>query len=551
MDPARAPPRFQRRLLRARPHETLTQALGRWGSPFFQRSIRYHRPRAPFCGIGHCTNCLVRVNGVPAVRACQYVPAAGDRIETESGWPSPSFDLLGIIDYIFPGGVDTLRGFRRPGWATPLYQRVVRRLAGYGSWPTPTGSAGFPVGSIVEGDVVIVGAGASGRQIARALEGYAGTRYLIDRGPIADVPAGTETLSDTTAIFLPPPDRSRAHPFTLIAVNRARAALRIAAKQVVVAVGGYDGNLLFEGNDRPGIVTAEGLFGFYPDPTTTPFSHAVLVGGGARAAQVLDRFGAHISAVVAPGEIEPGVARSGSAQGIPLYPRTLVLGASGRRHVRRLSLKARGEGIGFSVGCDQVILGHRRLPNSQLFFQAGAQMTWRSGTGAYFPLLNTAGSTTVEGLFAAGFAGGSHEPSVSAPTTETIAGALRAGNGATHPWPAPSGDRPTELLGYYRELLKVHRTGKWISCACEDVLLDEVEEAVARGYQGIEVIKRYTSLGTGLCQGRYCLPEILLVLALLEGHPPEEVGYITQRPPVIPTALGSLAGLPSLEAGPP
>ncbi|MFZ0891064.1 MAG: 2Fe-2S iron-sulfur cluster-binding protein [Thermoplasmata archaeon] len=529
------------------PHETLTQALGRRGSPFFQRSIRYHRPRAPFCGVGNCTNCLVRVNGVPAVRACQYVPSAGDQIETEGGWPSPSFDFLGVLDYVFPGGVDTLRGFRRPGWATPLYQWVVRRLAGYGSRPAPTIPVAFPKGSIVEGDVVIVGAGASGRQIARALDGYAGTRYLIDRGPLADPPAGTEALADTTAIFLPPPDRKRSHPFTLIAVNRARAALRISAKQVVVAVGGYDGNLLFEGNDRPGIISADGLVGFYPDPATTPFSHAVLVGGGARAAQVLDRYGAHISAVVAPGEIEPDVARGGSARSIPLYPRTLVLGASGRRHVRRLSLKARGEGIVFSLGCDQVILAHRKLPNSQLFFQSGAQMTWRPGAGAYFPLLNTAGSTTVEGLFAVGFTGGSHEPSVSPIQPETIARAIRTGEGAGQPWPAPSGDRPSELLGYYRELMKVRRSGKWISCACEDVLLDEVEEATARGYRGIEVIKRYTSLGTGLCQGRYCLPEILLVLSLLEGRPPEEVGYITQRPPVVPTALGSLAGLPAVE----
>jgi hypothetical protein len=479
------------------------------------------------------------------------VPAPGDRIETEGGWPSTSFDLLGILDYVFSGGVDTLRGFRRPGWATPLYQRVVRRLAGYGSRPTPTTPAAFPAGSNVESDVVIIGAGVSGRQIARALEGRGGTRTLIDRGPIPDASPGTRTLADTTAIFLPPPNRGRSHPFALIAVNRAGAALRIAAQQVVVAVGGYDGNLLFEGNDRPGIVTADGLFGLCPDPTTAPFSHAVLVGGGARAAQVLDRYGDRISAVVAPGEIEPDVARSGSARGVPLYPRTLVLRASGRRHVRGLSLKSRGEGIRFSIGCDQVILAHRRLPNSQLFFQAGAQMTWRPGAGAYFPLLNTVGSTTVEGLFAVGFGGGAHEPSVAPLDPEAVAAAVERGDGATQPWPAPNGDRPTELLGYYRELLTVRRSGKWISCACEDVLLDEVEEATARGYRGIEVIKRYTSLGTGLCQGRYCLPEILLVLALLEGRPPEEVGYITQRPPVIPTALGSLAGLPALEEASP
>jgi sarcosine oxidase subunit beta len=83
------------------------------------------------------------------------------------------------------------------------------------------------------------------------------------------------------------------------------------------------------------------------------------------------------------------------------------------------------------------------------------------------------------------------------------------------------------------------------------VLLDEVLEATERGYRGIEVLKRYTGLGTGLCQGRYCLPDALLVLAIRERRTPSEVGYITQRPPVVPTALGAFAGLPEDGGGPP
>jgi sarcosine oxidase subunit beta len=74
--------------------------------------------------------------------------------------------------------------------------------------------------------------------------------------------------------------------------------------------------------------------------------------------------------------------------------------------------------------------------------------------------------------------------------------------------------------------------------------MDEVEEAHRLGYRGIEVIKRFTGAGTGLCQGRYCIPDTLLLLALLEGRAANEVGYITQRPPVVPTPLSALASLP-------
>jgi predicted molibdopterin-dependent oxidoreductase YjgC len=48
------------------------------------------RPRGLFCGIGVCFDCLVRVNGVPDVRACQRVVADGDDIRTQAGAELPS-----------------------------------------------------------------------------------------------------------------------------------------------------------------------------------------------------------------------------------------------------------------------------------------------------------------------------------------------------------------------------------------------------------------------------------------------------------------------------
>ncbi|MCI4340630.1 MAG: (2Fe-2S)-binding protein [Thermoplasmata archaeon] len=82
-------------------------------------------------------------------------------------------------------------------------------------------------------------------------------------------------------------------------------------------------------------------------------------------------------------------------------------------------------------------------------------------------------------------------------------------------------------------------------------MLHEVEHASARGFRGIEVIKRLTGVGTGLCQGRHCLPDVLLVLAMLEARPPVEVGYTTQRPPFLPTRLETLASLPDDPLAPP
>ncbi len=509
--------------------------------PVLQRSIRYHRPRAPFCGIGYCTGCLVRVNGAPNVRACRYVPAAGDRVRTENAWPSPRFDVMGALDFLFPGGVDTLRGFRRPAALTGAYQRVVRRLAGYGAPPTPEGARVPPPPPIArEVDVGIVGGGPSGTAAAAKLRAAGRNVLVIDRSADSTPGAPDVPRLRGTVTFLPPRS-APGDPFVLLGFSEPDQGIRVTAAQVVVAPGGYDGSLLFEGNDRPGILTADGAFALARGPDHPPFRRAIVVGGGPRAAAVLRAFGHRVEAVVAPLAIVPEVVRIASELEVPLYPRTLVERATGRARVRRLRLRSRGKGTRFDLACDAVVLAHRRLPSTQLFFQAGARVEWRAGAGAYFPVLTTDGATTVAGLYAAGSAAGAVEGDAAASGERAAEGLLRAAGPATAE-AASTPDR-SELEGYYRELLAGRPGGRWIACACEDVLLDEIEAANRAGYRGIEVIKRYTGVGTGLCQGRYCLPDALLVLALLEGRTPAEVGYITQRPPAVPTPLGALAAI--------
>jgi sarcosine oxidase, subunit alpha len=527
----------------AAPGETLLAALARDRFPAIQRSVRYHRPRGPFCGIGQCTGCLVRVNGRPNVRACRYVPEDGDRAITENAWPSARYDVLGALDFLFPGGIDTLRGFRRPAWATGAYQRVVRRLAGYGTPPDDRAATTLrapPERRTTE--VLVIGAGTSGRATAERLVAGGFRPLVVDRRlPGFSVP-GAESLSATTVAFLPPPDPGEGPAFTALAFRERSTGLEIRARSVVVATGAYDGALLFGGNDRPGIVTADGAFHLAGAGDRPPFRRAVVVGGGARAREVVERLGSHVAAVVAPGEIPPDLVRAASERRIPLYPRSLVLGANGRRRVRSLDLRTRSGGPRYSLACDAVILAHRRLPNSSLFFQAGARMAWRAAAAAYFPEVSDDGATSVPGLYAVGPAAGVLD-TASAESGARAAARISGPETGGDPLPRHAGTGRSEFDGYYRELLRQPRAGRWIACPCEDVLLSEVEDAHRHGYRGIEVVKRYSSLGTGLCQGRYCVPDALLLLSILEGREPAEVGYLTQRPPTFPMPVAALAAL--------
>jgi len=535
---------YRGRPWKARPGETVLAALAREGLPTLARSNRYHRPRAPFCGIGQCTGCLVRVNDRPAVRACRHLPSDGDTVRSERGWPSPRFDVLGILDDLFPHGIDTLRGFRWPAFAAPFYHRLIRQLSGYGQPP------GGPVASTLRDpptsravDIVVVGGGRSGKAVATRLLAHGLRPLVVDRALTREAMPGADTMGSTSVTFVSPLGTGAPYPFTLLGFTEPGTGLAVRSRAVVVATGGYDASLLFGGNDRPGVLSADAALELSGPARHPLFRRAVVVGGGARARQVLDRCGPDVSAVVAPGDIGPEVVRLASDLEIPLYPRSLLLRADGRSRVRSLHLRSRGRGPAFALRCDAVVLAHRRLPNAQLFFQAGARMEWRAGTGAYYPALDRVGATSVPGLYAVGEAAGVLDAAQEEGATR-VADAI-AGRPPLAPEPLPrvAEGGPSELDRYYRELLREPRPGRWIACVCEDVLLEEVERAVGAGFRGIEVVKRYSNLGTGLCQGRYCLPDALLVLSILEGRPPPEVGYITQRPPVFPTPLSALAAL--------
>lgn len=81
---------------------------------------------------------------------------------------------------------------------------------------------------------------------------------------------------------------------------------------------------------------------------------------------------------------------------------------------------------------------------------------------------------------------------------------------------------------------------KILVCRCEDVTLHELEEAVARGHDDIESLKRYTGFGTGWCQGKGC---VALCARLLVERGGDAALPITPRPPFHPLRLADLAGL--------
>ncbi len=81
---------------------------------------------------------------------------------------------------------------------------------------------------------------------------------------------------------------------------------------------------------------------------------------------------------------------------------------------------------------------------------------------------------------------------------------------------------------------------KTLVCRCEDVTIEELFDAIERGHDDLESLKRYTGFGTGWCQGKSC---VALCAKLLVDKGGDASLPITPRPPFHPTSLADLAGL--------
>jgi sarcosine oxidase subunit alpha len=76
-----------------------------------------------------------------------------------------------------------------------------------------------------------------------------------------------------------------------------------------------------------------------------------------------------------------------------------------------------------------------------------------------------------------------------------------------------------------------------------DVTVADIRGAVHEGYVSVEHLKRYTTTGMAVDQGKTSNLNALAVLSRLSGTPVASIGTTTFRPPYSPITLGALAGM--------
>ncbi len=55
-------------------------------------------------------------------------------------------------------------------------------------------------------------------------------------------------------------------------------------------------------------------------------------------------------------------------------------------------------------------------------------------------------------------------------------------------------------------------------CWCEDVTSQDIRDSIAEGFDSIELIKRYSTISMGPCQGKMCGINALRLVAQINGQ---------------------------------
>ncbi len=535
------------------------------------RGMKFHRPRGTLTAGIEEPNALVTIGAgatiEPNARATMIPVREGLEVQAQNCWPSVAFDLGRMFDAtspLWPAGFYN-KTFIWPSWH--FYERFIRRTAGLGPAPRLPDPARYEAVN-AHCDLLIVGGGPAGLHAA-VIAARAGmtvilaeqdiecggqllfTKATIDARPAMDwvgrivselkVLPHVTLLTATTAFGLY--DHGNAGLLQRLDLVRAEAATRqrywrVRAKQTLLATGSIEQPLVFESNDLPGIMLASSV---------RQYAIRYAVAAGRRVVFATNNDSAYLAALdlAAAGidvpllldsraNVPATLAGALRTRGVEVRASAVVIKASGGKALRSLrfgSLTANGSVADErEIACDALGMSGGWSPTVHLFSHARGTLDFNNLRQCFLP---RAGTAPV--LCAGALAG-------SATLAETLASASDALSMSGGPVAIPMIDelRVSAEVGVVRRGPAGRGRRQWLDLQ-HDVTVADVELALSEGFENIEHLKRYTTAGMSVDQGKTSNLNTLLTVAELTGSKASDIGTTTYRPPYSPVTLGALA----------
>ncbi|MGF6149953.1 FAD-dependent oxidoreductase [Pseudomonas fluorescens] len=236
-----------------------------------------------------------------------------------------------------------------------------------------------------------------------------------------------------------------------------------------------------------------------------------------------------------------------TAHGIPVHQGATLERIDGEQRVSAVAWRQRQHQQ--RLECDAVAFAHALRSETQLADLLSCEFHWSELNRAWLPLRDSAGRSTVEGVYLAGDGAGIMGADAAEMTGERAALALLEDCG--HPVDSARSkylEQKLVAIERFRHGLETafpfpadwaaQAPDELIICRCEEVSAGEVRTVVDEGHWELNRVKAQCRVGMGRCQGRMCGAAAAEIVAQRSGRALASVGRLRGQAPIKPLPFG-------------
>ena len=570
--------------------DTLASALLANDIHLVARSFKYHRPRGIMTSGSEEPNAIVQLHDnssrtEPNVRATEIELYEGLEASSQNCWPSVNFDLGGINNFLsplLPAGF-YYKTFMWPTSFWEKYEYFIRKSAGLGKSPTEADPDIYDH-KYVHCDVLVIGGGISGIIAAKSAAKNGLKTLIVDEKPNL---GGTTIYQNNDHFKINDENSSKwlqneidslknyenlevktrtsvaaYHGYNFVLArenltdhieiskreNKVRQRLlKIRAKKVITATGSIERPLIFNNNDRPGILLSSAIKKYADFYGVKSGEEIVLFTNNDTAYETalsLSNKGIKVKAIVDIRDAnENRLINSIKDLNIKIYNNHTVVDTKGHKRINKVSIMELSKdgtsvvGNKIDINCDCLGMAGGWTPAVHLFTQSGGKLKFRDSDNIFVPNLYSSDQISV------GACNGDFELNdilsvlpdqinkflgINEESFKSVQVISPKDNNYRNIWLLPS----DKILGKTKPFVDYQN----------DATAKDIKLALREGFRSIEHVKRYTTTGMGTDQGKLGNMHALGIIAETAKVQMGELGTTTFRPPYTPLTFGTIVG---------
>ena len=570
--------------------DTLASALLSNGIHLVGRSFKYHRPRGIMTCGSEEPNAICQINPgtdltEPNVRATEVELYEGLEASSQNCWPNVNFDIGGINNFISPfipaGFYYKTFMWPKSFWKN-IYEPLIRKSAGLGKSPTLPDPDLYDHKHI-HCDVLVIGGGISGIIAAKiAAKSGSNTILIDDKNTLggSTIFQNNEnfkindeiskdwlfkeieelkklknlTIKTRTSVaayhsynYLLAKENLTDHLSKNNKTSNIRQRLwKIRSNKVIIASGAIERPLVFNNNDRPGIILASSVnkyLNFYG--VICGENNFVFTNNDSAYETALSLFekGIQIKIIDIRKKTNSKIVKRVEKLGIDIYWNSTVTNTFGYKKLNSIEIMNLSEdgsnviGKKIRVKCDCLAISGGWTPMVHMHTQSGGKLNFRESDQVFLP--KELGSEHIS----VGSCNGDFElDDIIKNTNEKVKSLLNLKETEFEKtYVSCTKELDKRNIWLLPNKITLGKTKSFIDFQ-NDSTAKDIKLALREGFRSIEHVKRYTTTGMATDQGKLSNMHALGIIAETAGVKMGTLGTTTFRPPFTPLTFGAIVG---------